>query len=57
MPIMGRPCPVCKRGMFKEKKLKRHIRIHHPDYYETWIENRGKTSKAQMEKAEKKKGG
>ena len=52
---MGKPCPVCKRGMFREKKLKRHIRIHHPDYYETWIENRGKTSRAQMEKAEKKK--
>jgi len=34
---MGRRCPVCGRGMFRQRKLKSHIRRHHPEYYFKWI--------------------
>ena len=38
---MGRHCPVCGKGMFKAKALKRHIRRYHPDYYNRFIKTGG----------------
>jgi len=51
---MGRPCPVCGRGMFRQKKLKEHIRRHHPDYYFKWIFT-GKSRSDEKRKEEMKK--
>jgi len=38
---MGRKCPVCGKGPYRQKRLKRHIKMHHPDYYHQWIWNGG----------------
>jgi len=48
---MSRPCPVCGRGMFRQKRLKVHIRRHHPDYYYTYIF----TGRSRTDKERKKK--
>jgi len=29
---MSKRCPVCGKGIFREKRLKKHIRRFHPDY-------------------------
>jgi len=33
----GRLCPVCGKGMYREKALKKHIRRYHPDYWDKYI--------------------
>jgi len=56
---MGRKCPVCGKGMFRPKKLKEHIRRHHPDYYYehiyTGISRTDEERKKKMEELSRKK--
>lgn len=30
---MGKPCPVCHKGMFREKDLMRHIKLKHYEWF------------------------
>ncbi len=52
---MGRPCPVCGKGMFRKKQLREHIKRHHPWYYKEYIENYGASSKMATERKKKKR--
>jgi len=53
---MGRRCPVCGRGMFREKALHDHIKKFHGWYFKEFMETGSGGGGLKKEK-KKKKGG
>lgn len=50
---MGRLCPVCHKGPFRQKALKEHIKINHPSYYALWIQNGPRVGSVEIRKRKK----
>ncbi len=49
---MGRPCPVCTRGMYRYKTLLKHIKRVHGWYFKEFIEPKSKGGGGGMKKKE-----